>query len=156
MLSLIPPLIAITVLMSVAVLTLRTAEETSMSTELARDLIRHHEAGRREASRDGFPEGPVEVRIPPPFLPVGSWSTEVIPDGDGVAVLTWAFGYGTDRVPVPAYDGVTAHLPASRSGFAGLIRDDDGARFLGATPLPDDLSLPAVPGAPALLTRVGG
>lgn len=156
MLSLIPPLIAITVLLSVAVLTLRTAEETSISAELARDLIRHHEIGLREASLAGFSPGPVEVRIPPPFFPVGSWSTEVIPDGEGTAVLTWASGYGTDRIPVSAYDGMIGHLPAPRSGRAGPIRDSDGMRLLGGTPLPADLSLPAASGAPALLTRAGG
>lgn len=154
MLSLIPPLIAITVLMSVAVLTLRTAEETSMSTELARDLIRHHQVGVLEAERAGFLTEPVGVELPPPFLPVGTWSTEVIRDGEGVAVLTWASGYGADGIPVPAYEEVMGRLPPRRAG-EGRIREENGSLFIGPIPLPDDLSSPAEPGAPALLTRVG-
>lgn len=142
--------------MSVAILTARTSDETSVSTELARGLLRHHEIGLRNAYEGGYTIGPIDVSIPAPFFAIGSWSTEVISYDDEVAVLTWASLYGGGERSVAAYDGVTRNLPPSvwRRGEAGPLIEEEGVLKLGPVPLPLDLLGPVTAGAPALLTWV--
>jgi hypothetical protein len=152
MISLVPPLIAITVLVSIGVLTAQSAGETGVTNELARDLLRHHQHHYEVARASGFPVGPVISDLPDPQRALVSWSSEVVQDGPRRRVLTWADGFGADGIDPSAYRAVVTSLPGriGRSGVSGLITfPGTGGARIGMTDIPQTVS-PIVAGAPAI------
>ena len=158
MISLVPPVIAFTLLLSFAIAADRDRADTSVSGELARDLLRHHEMHFRVASEAGFPVGPVGTALPYPMQPLADWRSEVVQEGGRRLVLTWAAGYGSDGVSPSAYRAVVDLLPAriGTTGVSGVISFPGvGGARIGevAVPAPEG-PLPA--GTPAILRGDGG
>jgi hypothetical protein len=157
MISLVPPVIALTLLLSFTLIADRDRADTSVSGELARDLMRHHEHHFRLASEAGFPLGPVDEALPYPLEPLAAWRSEVVQEGGRRLLLTWADGYGSDGISPSAYRAVVNELPAriGSGGVSGVIvfPGTGGAR-IGDTEVPlTGAPIPA--GAPAILRRGG-
>lgn len=157
MISLVPPVIALTLLLSFAIVADRDRADTSVSAELARDMLRHHDLHFRTASEAGFPLGPVEADLPYPMEPLAEWRSEVVQEGGRRLVLTWAGGYGADGFSPSAYRGAVDLLPAriGGTGVSGVISfPGGGGALIGEVGVPETLSpLPA--GTPAILRRGG-
>jgi hypothetical protein len=158
MISLVPPVIALTLLLSFAIVADRDRADTSVSGELARDLLRHHELHFRIAHEAGFPVGPVGAALPYPMEPLADWRSEVVQDGERRLLLTWAGGYGSDGLNPSAYRAVVDLLPAriGATGLSGVISfpGGGGARISDVEiPAPQG-PLPA--GTPAILRGAEG
>jgi hypothetical protein len=157
MISLVPPVIAITLLLSASLMLDRDRANTSVSGELARDLIRHHEHHFQAARDAGFPLGPVPDPLPYPLEPLAVWRSEVVQDGGRRFLLTWADGYGSDGFETSAYRAIVNEIP-SRIGFSGTVGVISFPGGGGARIGPVEMPLPSAPipaGAPAIL-RGGG
>lgn len=157
MISLIPPVIALTLLLTFAIVADRDRADTAVSGELARDLIRHHDLHFRAAADAGFPIGPVDATLPYPLEPLAEWRSEVVQQGGRRLVLTWAGGYGSDGLSPSAYRAVVDLLPAriGTTGVTGVISfPGGGGARIGDTEVPVTQDpLPA--GTPAILRRGG-
>lgn len=157
MISLIPPVIGLTLLLILSVGQGRDRAETPVSDELARDLLRHHEHRLRVAAEGGFPIGPVSHPVPPPFERMAVWRSEIVSVGSGRVLITWAEGYGSDGFAQEAYRGaVSARIePAPSYDALGLIEAvDGGAVRVGSVTAPAPSS-PFPEGAPAALSFGG-
>jgi hypothetical protein len=152
MISLVPPVIGITILLSIGLLAAQSARETSVTEELARDLLRHHQHHYEVARVSGFPLGPVVSDLPDPLRPLAAWRSEVVQDGTRRRVLTWADGFGADGLDPSAYRAVVGALPErlGRGGVVGVITfPGTGGARIGTTDLPSTAS-PIAAGAPAI------
>lgn len=157
MISLVPPVIALTLLLSFTVVAGQDRESTSVSDELARDLIRHHQHHYQIAREAGFPVGEIATPLPYPMEALASWRSEVVQDGTTRYLLTWADQYGTDSFDPSAYRAVVDQVPdrIGVSGVSGVIvfPGVGGPRIGGVeVPLP---TAPVAAGAPAILRRGG-
>jgi len=153
MISLVPPVIAITLLLSASLILDRDRANTSVSGELARDLIRHHEHHFQIARDAGFPLGEIMAPLPYPLEPLALWRSEVVQDGSRRFLLTWADGYGSDGFDTGSYRALVAEVPLriGLSGTIGVISFPGGG---GARIGQVDVPLPSTPipaGAPAIL-----
>lgn len=157
MISLVPPVIAFTLLLSFTLIADRDRADTAISGELARDLIRHHDHHFRVAEASGFQLGVVDVALPYPLEPLAAWRSEVVQEGGRRVLLTWADGYGSDNFSRSAYRAVVNELP-SRIGTGGvtgvIVFPGTGGARLGEVDIPLTAS-PIPAGAPAIL-RPGG
>lgn len=157
MISLVPPVIAITVLLSASLMVSKDRAETSVSSELARDLLRHHEHHFAIATEAGFPLGVVDDALPYPLLPLASWRSEVVQDGEQRVLLTWADGYGSDGFDVSVYRALVSEvsLRLGSSGVVGVISfPGEGGARIGEFDLPLPIT-PVQAGAPAILRGSG-
>lgn len=157
MISLVPPIIALTLLLSFTLVAAQDREDTSVSGELARDMVRHHQHHFQVARETGFRIGPITDPLPYPLEPLASWRSEVVQDGGVRFLLTWAEGYGTDSFAPSAYRAVVEQVP-DRIGLGGvsgvIVFPGTGGPRIGEVEVP----LPAGPiaaGAPAILRRGG-
>jgi hypothetical protein len=157
MISLVPPVIAFTLLLSFTLIADRDQADTAISGELARDLIRHHDHHFRIAEASGFAIGPIDVALPYPLEPLAAWRSEVVQDEGRRVLLTWADGYGSDGVSRSAYRAVVHEIPAKigTGGVSGvIIFPGTGGARIGQTDIPSTVS-PIPAGAPAILRRGG-
>lgn len=157
MLSLIPPVIALTLLLSFTLIAAQDREDTDISGELARDLIRHHQYHFEVAREAGFPIGEVTDPLPYPLEPLVSWRSEVVQQGTGRFLLTWADEYGTDGFDPSAYRAVVELVP-DRIGVSGvsgvIVFPGVGGPRIGEVEVPLPTG-PIAAGAPAILRRGG-
>lgn len=157
MISLVPPVIALTLLLSFTLVASQDRDDASVSDELARDLVRHHQHHFEIAREAGFPVGPITDPLPYPMEPLASWRSEVVRDGSRRVLLTWADQYGSDGFDPSAYRAVVDKVP-DRIGVSGvsgvIVFPGVGAPRIGEVEVP----LPTAPlaaGAPAILRRGG-
>lgn len=157
MISLIPPVIALTLLLSFTLIADQDREDTSVSGELARDMVRHHQHHFQIAREAGFPLGQITAPLPYPLEPLASWRSEVVQGGGARLLLTWADGYGTDSFAPSAYRGVVELVP-DRIGLGGvsgvIVFPGAGGPRIGEVEVPLPTG-PIAAGAPAILRRGG-
>jgi len=157
MISLVPPVIALTILLSFTLVADQDREDVSVSVELARDMIRHHQHHFEVATRTGFPVGEITDPLPYPLEPLASWRSEVVQQGAQRLLLTWADGYGTDSFAPSAYRGVVEEIPdrIGLGGVSGVIAFPGvGSAMIGEVEVPLPTG-PIAAGAPAILRRGG-
>jgi hypothetical protein len=157
MISLIPPVIGLTLLLIMSVGQDRDRADASVSDELARDLLRHHEHRFKAAADEGFPIGPVSHPVPPPFEKLADWRSEIVDTGSGRVLITWAEGYGSDGFAPDAYRGVVSARirPAPSYDAFGLIEAADGGSVRVGSETFLSPSPPFPEGAPAALSFGG-
>lgn len=153
MLSLIPPFMAITIILSATLMMVFSAEETSISKELARDMLRHHEHHHAIAMEAEFALQQITDDLPYPFENIVSWRSDVLTTPSGPIVVTWPTGFGTDGINLDVYRAVLRDFPRRTSAIHPgylMIDENTGNRFIGDLALPQ--SAPLIPaGAPVLV-----
>jgi len=152
MISIVPPVIGLTILLSIGILAAQSANETAVSEELARDMLRHHQHHYDAARSAGFPIGVIEADLPYPLQPLAVWHSEVVQEGMSRKVLTWAEDYGADGFETSVYRAVVSALPRKigQNGIVGVIVfPGAGGPHIGVKELPFTIS-PISAGSPAI------
>ena len=154
MLSLIPPAMAITIMLGIMMLTTQRASDTDISKSLANNMLRHHEHHYEFAKASGFELGTIISALPYPMEAMTTWHSEVVEDGSGSHVITWPEDFGLEGAfTTNAFKAtiVTMSSPGDENAVIGIVTiDDAGAATVSGHLLPDTI-LPIPDGAPVMM-----
>ena len=128
----------------------RSLDGASYAEMGARNMLRHHERARKAAT-----DGAITLAAEPVFRNLRDWRSEVVAEGDGRLLLTWAADYGGAVVAEQrltfALATLTAMNGSGRDRRTGRFASKDGNR-VGERTIPQLQS--TIPAGAAVLLEI--